>query len=112
MLWIRYPMRITAQCIIALILLWLHSRPITETVHVRTPEYTGILPIEQRPLPLTADDIARGLRANPTITIPKNLLSEAHRLRTDYALKRAERAELVDTLGTQSLEILFVLEEQ
>ena len=105
-------MRIIAQCIIALILLWLHSRPITETVHVRTPEYTGILPIEQRPLPLTADDIARGLRANPTITVPPKLLSEAHRLRTDYAVKRAERVELVATLGTQSLEILLVLEEQ
>ena len=105
-------MRITAQCIIALILLWLHSRPITGTVHVRTPEYTGILPIEQRPLPLTVDDIARGLRANPTITVPPELLSEAHRLRTDYAVKRAERAELVATLGTQSLEILSRLEEQ
>ena len=105
-------MRITAQCTIALILLWLHSRPITKTVHVRTPEYTGILPIEQRPLPLTADDIARGLRANPTITVPPKLLSEAHRLRTDYAEKRAERTELVATLGTQSIEILVGLEEQ
>lgn len=105
-------MRLAVQIIITLILLWLHSRPITRTVHVRTPAYTGILPIEQRPLPLTADDIARGLRANPTITVPPKLLSEAHRLRTDYAVKRAERAELVATLGTQSLEILAGLEEQ
>ena len=105
-------MRITAQCIIALILLWLHFRPITETIHVRTPEYVGIQPIEQGPLPLTADDIARGLLANPTITVPSKLLSEAHRLRTDYAVKRAERVELIATLGTQSLEILVDLEEQ
>ena len=105
-------MRITAQCIIALILLWLHFRPITETIHVRTPEYVGIHPIAQGPLPLTADDIARGLLANPTITVPSNLLSEAHRLRIDYAVKRAQRAEIVDTLGTQSLELLVGLEKK
>ena len=112
MLWMGDRMQITVQCIIAIILLWFHSRPITDTIHVRTPEYTGVLPISQRPLPLTADDVARGLIANPTVTVPPNLLTKAHQLRTDYAIKRAERTELVDRLGTQCLEILVALEEQ
>ena len=105
-------MRVAVQIIITLILLWLYALPVTDTVFVRTQQYTGILPVSQQSLPLTPDDIARGLRANPTITVSSDLLTEAHRLRTNYAQKRAERAELVDTLGTQSLAILVALEEQ
>ena len=105
-------MRIAVQIIITLILLSLYALPITDTVFVRPPDYTGILPVTQQTLPVTADDIARGLRSNPTIIVPPVLLTEAHRLRINYAVKRAERAELINTIGTQSLGILVSLGEQ
>lgn len=105
-------MRITVQIIIALILVWLHTRSLSDTVIVSTPTYSGITPITQQSLPLTADDVARGLRANTDIDVPTEKLTNAHRLRTEYATKMAERTELIDTLGTQGLLLLEKLEEQ
>ena len=105
-------MRFAFQILIVLSLLWLHAQPVSTRLFLRTSVHDGISPVTNEPLPLTADDIARGLKFNPNLKVSSEQLKRAHLLRSEYSKIREQRSELIQTMGTQGLELLATLEER
>ena len=103
-------MRTEGQLIITLILLWAHLQIDGQPSMVRTSGYTGVEPITPQTLPLSADDVIRGLRAHPTITFDKNTLEKSYTLRQEFARKKSARDALEFKLGEQTILIMTAMD--
>ena len=103
--------RFIGQVVITLILLWglLHFNG--GTTFVRTTGYQGVPPVTDTTVPLTADDIARGLKANPKIQVDQDLLEQAYNLRLTFAKQKSTRDETELKLGTHMGQVLTALEK-
>lgn len=62
-------------------LLWGHWSIQHSTIFVGAKSSRGIPPVTQHALPISADDLARGLLANPPEALSMNTLQQAHELR-------------------------------
>lgn len=103
-------LRIVKQIVIGVVLLFGHMLLKPHTILLRNPRIMGIAPITNNPLPLTADDIARGLKANPNIQADQVTLSKAAKLRSEYALLKSEHGSIIATLNQHSADILGMME--
>lgn len=103
-------MRAAGQVIITLILLWAHLQSDEQPSMVRTSGYTGVEPITPQTLPLSADDVIRGLRAHPTITFDTNTLEKSYTLRQEFARKKSARDALEYKLGEQTILVITAME--
>ena len=103
-------MRIVGQVLIVLILLWAHWHLNTPSWMVKTTGYQGILPVTERSLPLSADDVVRGLRADPTISFDMTTFEKAYTLRQDFAQEKSNRDALEWTLGEQTSQLITTME--
>lgn len=103
-------LRIVRQIVIGVVLLFGHMQFNPHTILVRNPRGTGVVPITNNPLPLTADDVARGLKANPNIQADQVTLSKAAKLRTEYAQLKSEHGIIIVTLNQHSADILEMME--
>ena len=104
-------MRIAGQVLITLILLWVHWHLNNQSWMVKTTSYAGIPPVTERSLPLSADDVARGLKANLTISFDTTTFERAYALRQEFALKKSERDTLEWTLGEQTSQLIQTMED-
>ena len=103
-------MRIVGQILIVLILLWAHWHLNTQSWMVKTTGYQGVLPVTERSLPLSADDVVRGLRADPTIPFDMTTFDKAHTLRQEFAREKSNRDALEWTLGEQTSQLITKME--
>lgn len=103
-------LRIVRQIVIGVVLLFGHVILNPHTILLRNPRSTGIPPVTNNPLPLTADDIARGLKANPNIQGDKVTLTKAAKLRSEYAQLKSEHGRIIVTLNQHSADILGLME--
>lgn len=103
-------LRIVRQIVIGVVLLFGHMQFNPHTILVRNPRVTGVPPVTNNPLPLTADDIARGLKANPNIQVDQVTLSKAAQLRTEYAQLKSKHGSIIVTLNQHSADILGMVE--
>ena len=104
-------MRIAGQILIALILFWAHWHLDHQSWIVKTTSYQGILPVTDHSLPLSADDIVRGLQADPTISFDKTTFEKAYTLRQEFAREKASRDSLEWTLGEQTSQLIRTMED-
>ena len=79
----RLPFQIATTFI--LLGLLLHSRTNPKPLYIQTRTYAGIAPVTQDTLPLTPDDVARGLLAHPEIECDLTALLETYSLRQEFA---------------------------
>ena len=105
-------MRAAGQILITFILCWAHFKCDTTALMVKTPNYRGVSPVSERPLPLSADDIIRGLKANSTISFDETTLDTAYTLRQDFALHKSTRDALELTLGKQTIQLVRSMEKE
>lgn len=103
-------LRIVRQIVIGVVLLFGHVLLNPHTILLRNPRIMGVEPITNNPLPLTADDIARGVKANPNIQVDQVTLSKAAKLRTEYAQLKSEHGSIIVTLNQHSADILGLME--
>jgi len=103
-------LRIVRQIVIGIVLLFGHVQFNPHTILIRNPRVTGVAPITNNSLPLTADDIARGLKANPNIQVDQVTLSRAAQLRTEYAQRKSIHGDIVVTMNQHSANILGMIE--
>ena len=103
-------MRIAGQLLIALILLWAHWHLNNQSWLVKTTSYQGVRPVVERSLPLSADDIVRGLKADPTISFDMTTFEKAHTLRQEFAREKSDRDMLEWTLGEQTSQLITTME--
>ena len=105
-------MRAVGQILITFILCWAHFQLDTTPLMVKTSGYVGVPPVSARPLPLSADDIIRGLKANPTLSFNKTTLDTAYTLRQDFAQHKSTRDALEVTLGNQTIQLVRSMEKE
>ena len=105
-------MRSFGQILITFILCWAHFQFETTPLMVKTSSYSGVSPISERPLPLSADDIIRGLKANSEISFDETTLDTAYRLRQDFARHKSTRDALEVTLGEQTIQLIKTMEKK
>ena len=105
-------MRSVGQILITFILCWAHFQFDTTPLMVKTPSYSGVSPVSDRPLPLSADDIIRGLKANSTISFDETTFEKAYTLRQDFAQHKSTRDALELTLGKQTIQLIRSMEKE
>ena len=103
-------MRIAGQLLIALILFWAHWHLNNHSWLVKTTSYKGVLPVAERSLPLSADDVVRGLKADPTISFDMTTFETAYTLRQEFAREKFNRDTLEWTLVEQTSQLITTME--
>ena len=105
-------MRVVGQILITFILCWAHFHLDTIPIMVTTSSYRGVSPVSERVLPLSADDIIRGLKANSTISFDETTLNTAYTLRQDFARHKSTRDTLELSLGKQTIQLVKSMEKK
>ena len=98
--------RVCSSITIFGILLWAHRTPESETLTLQTTSYKGIPPIDTKTLPLSTDDIARGLLFNPTISVPFDSIKQTFTYRVEFATLQDKHRSLQIQMGTDTLKLL------
>jgi len=99
-------MRGLGSVIILLTLGYIHWTFTPTTITIRQAPRVGISPVTTNIVPLTADDIARGLLANPTISIDPTQLEAMYTLRVAFAQQQSEIDQLSDKLSQDTQQLL------
>ncbi len=74
--------------------------------------HRGVPPVTQNPLPLSADDIARGLHFNPDISVHDTTLQKAYALRKELSERSASHQRLNVQAQRKTVRLLGLLDEQ
>jgi len=105
-------MRGLGSVIILLTLGYIHWTFKPTTITIRQAPRVGISPVTTSIVPLTADDMARGLLANPTISIDPKQLETIYTLRVSFAEQQSEIDQLSDKLGQDAQQLLYQVHSQ
>lgn len=103
--------RVLGGVVILTTLIWAHMTPMN-VVTILPTMYHGVQPVTQSPLPLSADDIARGLLFNPDISINGSTLEKAHRLRKELSKRADNHHRLNLQAQRESVRLLHMLDER
>ncbi len=103
--------RVLGGVIILTTLIWAHMTP-KNVVTILPTMYHGVQPVSQHPLPLSADDIARGLHFNPDISVNRNAIEKANILRKELSKRTTNHHQLNLQAQREAVGLLRLLDEQ
>ena len=92
-------------------LLWGHLLASQKTLFVGYSQPQGIEPITQTTLPLSADDIARGLLAHPTPNINSDVLRQAHETRYILSQQQDELRRIQFNQQQKAIQLLQTMDQ-
>jgi len=104
--------RICSSILLLGILVCIHLTPQPLVLTVQTTPYKGISPVDNSILPLTTDDLARGLLFNPTIVVPYDQIKQTYRYRTEFAQLQDKHRILQIQLSSKAVALLKEMESK
>ena len=93
-------------------LVWLHLTPQSSVLTIQTTPYKGIAPVGNTIVPLSTDDLARGLLFNPTIIVPYDQLKQTYSHRTEFAKLQDKHRTLQIQLSSKTVALLKEMESK
>jgi hypothetical protein len=91
-------------------LIWGHRMAARSTLFVGMASPQGIPPVTQTSVPLSADDVARGLLAHPPGHLDRHRLQMAHEARYILSQQQHELRMLRHNQQQQAIQLLQLLE--
>ena len=105
-------LRICSSLAILGILVWTHLTPNPPTLTIQTTPYKGIPPVGDDIVPLSTDDLARGLLFNSTIVVPSDQIEQTYNYRIEFAQLQDKHRTLQIQLSSTTLKLLNKMEKQ